>query len=194
MSMTRKNAGVEKMVLAAILTALVIVLQLAGQFIRFGIFSVSLVLVPIVLGAALCGVGVSTWLGFVFGMVVLFQPDTQAFMSISVFGTVLTVLVKGALCGLVAGLVYAALAKKNRYFATVCAAVVCPLVNTGIFLLGTVVFFLDTVASWGVAAGFASTFEYVVIGFVGVNFLAELVFNIVLSPVVVRLLNIRKRA
>ncbi|MBR6530560.1 MAG: ECF transporter S component [Clostridia bacterium] len=194
MSMTRKNAGVEKMVLAAILTALVIVLQLAGQFIRFGIFSVSLVLVPIVLGAALCGVGVSTWLGFVFGMVVLFQPDTQAFMSISVFGTVLTVLVKGALCGLVAGLVYAALAKKNRYFATVCAAVVCPLVNTGIFLLGTVVFFLDTVASWGVDAGFSSTFEYVVVGFVGVNFLAELVFNIVLSPVVVRLLNIRKRA
>ena len=43
------------MVMCAILIALVVVLQSMGSFIRLGPFSVSLVLVPIVIGAAVCG-------------------------------------------------------------------------------------------------------------------------------------------
>lgn len=188
----RKNFNVEKMVLGAILTALVIVLQLTGQFIRFGPFSISLVLVPIVLGAALCGPLTASFLGGVFGMVVLFQPDTAAFMGISVFGTIVTVLLKGILCGLAAGLVYRVFAKKNVYLATVFAAIACPLVNTGIFLLGCLVFFLETVSGWGVAGGFVSTAEYLLVGMVGLNFVVELTFNVVLAPVIVRLLKLRK--
>ena len=57
----------------ALLTAIVVVLQLLGSFIRFGTFSISLVLVPIVVGAALYGAWAGCWLGFVFGLV-LFQP------------------------------------------------------------------------------------------------------------------------
>ena len=52
------------MVLAAILTAIVIVLQFLGAFIKLGPFSVSAVLVPIVIGAATCGVGIGAWLFF----------------------------------------------------------------------------------------------------------------------------------
>ena len=53
-----KNKGkinTQKLVITAILTALVIVLQFMGSFIRFGMFSISLVLIPIVIGSALCG-------------------------------------------------------------------------------------------------------------------------------------------
>ncbi|MBQ2252804.1 MAG: ECF transporter S component [Clostridia bacterium] len=189
----RNNQSVKKMVLGAILCALVIVLQLMGQFIHFGPFSISLVLLPIVLGAALCGPLTAAFLGGVFGMVVLFQPDTAAFMGISVFGTVVTVLVKGILCGLAAGLVYRVFAKKNVYLATLLAAIVCPVVNTGVFLLGCLVFFLETISSWGVAGGFVSTAEYLLVGMVGLNFVVELAFNVVLTPVIVRLLNLRKR-
>lgn len=39
----------QKLTLLALLTAIVVVLQLLGSFIRFGGFSISLVLVPIVL-------------------------------------------------------------------------------------------------------------------------------------------------
>jgi thiamine transporter ThiT len=49
-----RRESTKKLVLGAVLTALVIVLQLLGAFIRFGPFSISLVLVPIVIGAALC--------------------------------------------------------------------------------------------------------------------------------------------
>ncbi len=182
----------EKLVLAAVMTALVVVLQLMGQFIHLGPFSISLVLVPIVIGAAVCGPKIGAWLGFVFGVVVLFT-DAAAFLAISVPGTIVTVLLKGAVSGLAAGLVYQLLAKKSPLVAVIAAAIICPVVNTGIFLLGCVLFFFETIQGWGVAAGFTNVASYMFLGLVGGNFLVELAANIVLSPVIERILNIRNQ-
>ena len=187
--------SVASLTLGAILTALVIVLQLLGTFVRFGPFQISLVLIPIVIGAACCGKYIGAWLGFVFGMVVLLNGDAAAFYAINIPGTIITVLLKGILCGLCAGLVYNLLEKKNRYLAVFAAAIVCPVVNTGIFYAGCFAFFLDTIKEWAIAEGYGSNFiMYMIIVLAGGNFLVELSSNIVLSPVVVRLLNIRKKA
>lgn len=188
----RKGIPTKNIALGAILTALVIVLQLLGQFIKFGPASISLVLIPIVIGAAVCGPKISTWLGFVFGVVVIFT-DGMAFMAIHAVGTIVTVLIKGALCGLASGLVYKLFEKKNVYLAVILSAIVCPIVNTGVFLLGCYLFFFDTIKEWGLSAGFTNVGEYMIIGLVGINFLLELAVNVVLSPIIVRLINIRKR-
>ena len=182
------------MVLGAILTALVVVLQLAGSFIRLGPlpFAISLVLIPIVIGAATCGPAVSAWLGTVFGVVVL-MTDAAAFLAVDPVGTVITVLLKGFACGLAAGLVYNLIEKKNRYLAVVAAAIACPVVNTGIFLLGCVLFFFKTIEAWGLGEGYGNAVEYMFFGLAGFNFIFELAVNIVLTPVVVRLLNMRKK-
>lgn len=183
----------QKLVLGAILTALVVVLQLLGSFIRFGPFSISLVLVPIVIGAALCGYKIGAWLGFAFGLTVLLSGDSAAFMAIDVFGTVVTVLVKGTACGLAAGLVYKLLEKHNRYLAVMAAAVVCPAVNTGVFLLGCVVFFLETIKQWGLANGFTNVAGYMFLGLAGGNFLFELATNIILAPVILRVISFKNK-
>lgn len=183
----------ETMVLGAILTALVVVLQYLGQFIRLGPFSISLVLLPIVIGAATCGVKIGAWLGLVFGAVVFMTGDAAPFLAINVPGTVVTVLLKGILCGLVAGLAYKAVEKKSRYAAVVVAALICPIVNTGVFLLGCVLFFFKTIEEWGLAEGYGTAVQYMFLGLAGGNFIVELIINIVLSPVAVRLLNIRKK-
>lgn len=188
-----RKANTQKLVLGAIFTALVIILQLMGSFIRFGPFSISLVLVPIVLGAALCGIGIGTWLGFVFGMAVLLSGDAAAFLAISVPGTIVTVLLKGTACGLAAGIAYKLVEKFNRYVAVIAAAIVCPVVNTGVFLLGCLVFFMETITEWGASAGFNGTLQYMILGLVGGNFIFELISNVVLSPVVVRILNFNKK-
>lgn len=182
---TRQLAGL------AIFTAIVVVLQLLGTFIRFGTFSVSLVLVPIVIGAALFGAKAGAWLGFVFGLVTLL--DSGAFLPISVFGTVVTCVLKGTAAGWCAGLVYRALARHGETLATIAAAIVCPVVNTGLFLLGCTVFFLPTISGWASAAGFENVGTYMVVGFVGLNFLFEVIVNAVLSPVIVRLIRLAKR-
>ena len=192
--MTNKNTSIQTLTLGASLTALVIVLQLMGSFIRFGPFSVSLVLVPIVIGAAVCGPYIGAWLGFVFGVAVLLSGDATVFLAVSVPGTIITVLLKGLLCGLCAGVTYRLLAKRNVFVAVLAAAFVCPLVNTGVFLLGCLVFFMETVSAWAVGLGFGNNVAaYMFLGLAGGNFLFELSANLLLSPTIVKLLHLTKR-
>lgn len=181
----------------ALLTAVVVILQFLGAFVRFGPFSISLVLIPIVVGAALYGPLAGAWFGFVFGMVVLLSGDAAAFLVINPMGTILVVLLKGMLAGLCAGFVYKALSRSETKLrgvdlAVAAAAVVAPVVNTGIFLLGCLLFFMPTIREWAAAMGFESAGAYMILGLVGGNFLFELLFNIILSPVIVRLIHIVK--
>ena len=189
----KRKQQTEKLVLGAIFTALVIILQFMGSFIKFGVFSISLVLVPIVLGAALCGKEIGAWLGFVFGAIVLWSGDAAPFMAIDAVGTVATVMLKGTACGFAAGSVYKALEKYNRYVAVIAAAIICPIVNTGIFLLGCLIFFFAAITEWGELAGFNNPVVYMFLGLAGVNFLLELVTNVILSPVIVRVLSVIKK-
>ena len=184
---TRELTGI------AIFTAIVIVLQLLGSFIRFGPFSISLVLIPIVVGAAMYGTAAGAWLGFIFGLVVLLSGDAAAFLGVNALGTIITVIAKGTLAGLCAGLVFRALVKTNTYVAVIVSAVVCPVVNTGVFLLGCLLFFMETINGWAAAAGFASAGTYMIVGLVGLNFVFELLVNVILSPVIVRIISIGKK-
>lgn len=188
------NTKTKNMVGVALFTAIVVVLQLLAVGLRaLGLFSISLVLVPIVVGAAVYGWKAGAWLGFAFGAAVLLSGDAAAFLAVDVVGTVVTVLAKGAACGLVAGLVYKLLEKFGRMPAVIAAAILCPMVNTGVFLLGCVVFFMDTITAWGEAAGFANVGAYMIFGLTGINFLIELGVNLVLAPVITRLIRVGKK-
>jgi len=220
------NNKVERIVGVGLFTAIVLVLQFLGGGIRFGVFSISLVLLPIVVGAAVYGWQAGAWLGFVFGVAVLASGDAAAFMVIDPLGTVLTVLVKGTAAGLCSGLAYKFvlqllnkrtknrmpviksqygigecceegvfkyISRNNRYLAVVIAAVICPIVNTGVFLIGCKLFFYETIAQWGTAAGFANAASYMFLGLAGTNFLIELATNLFLSPIIVRLISIAKK-
>lgn len=174
-----------------LLTAIVVVLQAMAVGIRFGVFNITLVLIPIIVGAALYGYWAGAWLGFVFGVVVLLT-DAGAFLAVSIPGTIITCILKGACAGLVAGYLYGVLEKKNVTLAVFVAAVVAPVVNTGIFLVGCRLFFYDTIKEWAAGAGFASAGAFMIGGLVGVNFIVELVINLVLSMAIVRIVQIGK--
>ena len=60
--MKKTKERIYKLVLLALLTALVVVLQLLGSFIHIGMFSISLVLIPIVVGAVIAGPLGGAWL------------------------------------------------------------------------------------------------------------------------------------
>ena len=189
--MAEKKFSTRKLTGLAILTALVVILQflpVKGPF-----FLITLTLVPIVIGSALYGAFSGAWLGFIFGVTVLLSGDAAAFLTINIPGTIATVLVKGTLAGLAAGLVYKLASKVNRYFGVICAALVAPVVNTGIFLLGCRLFFMDTVNGWAAASGYENVGAYMILSLVGINFLIELGVNMVCSPIILRLINIRKK-
>lgn len=187
------NTKTKNMVGVGLFTAIVVVLQFLGGGIRFGIFSITLVLVPIVVGSAVYGWKAGMLLGFAFGAAVLISGDAAAFMAFDPLATVAVVLGKGMACGLVAGALYALLEKLNRTLAVFAAAVICPVVNTGIFLLSCQFIFLEKVTEWAALYGYEDATSYMFLGLAGINFLIELTVNIILGPVIVRLIRIGKK-
>ena len=90
--------------LLALLTALVAILSYMGGFVKIGsLASISLTLIPVVLGAALCGPWSGAWLGGVAGAVFFITPDAAFWFGLSIPGTVITVMIKGIASGLFAG-------------------------------------------------------------------------------------------
>lgn len=187
------RSSTKRMVGVALFSALVVILQLLGSFIRFGPFSISLVAMPIVVGSAVYGAGAGAWLGLIFGVTVLLSGDAAAFMAASVGGTIITVLLKGILCGVTAGLVYQLLVQKQDTVAAVVSAIVCPVVNTGTFLIGCFLFFIPILTEWATGMGFENVGRYMIFGLVGGNFLVELVTNVLLCPVIIRLIKYGKK-
>lgn len=192
----RTGLKTEKLVFSAVMTAIVVVLQVMAILTRavLPVFSINLVLIPIVIGAAVGGVGVGAWLGFASGLAVLISGDAAAFLAVNIPGTLIVVLLKGLASGVAAAFVFKLFEKKNRYFAVILAAIACPVANTGVFVIGSFVFFLDTIKVWGAGLGYENAFLYVILGMVGINFLIELAVNVILSPTVMKLISIRKKA
>ncbi|MGI6279858.1 MAG: ECF transporter S component [Acutalibacteraceae bacterium] len=176
-----------KAAVLGLFTAIVVVLQMMSYFIKIGTFNLSLVLIPIVLAAVMYGPKYAGILGGVFGAVVAVATitglDAGAFIlfSASPVVTVLLCFVKGIAAGVVAGLIARPLVDKNLYLAVILAAVAAPVVNTGIFIVAMFLFFREILAEW--AAG-ADLLYFAIFGLVGINFLIELLVNVVLSPVV----------
>ncbi len=169
----------------AIFSAIIVVLQIISTFVKFGPFSITLALAPIIIGAAIYGTQAGAILGFVFSAVVVITGILgwdggfiMLLMGISPVGLLITALGKGTLAGWVSGLCYKLVSKKNELAAVICAGIVCPLVNTGFFVVGMLVFFAETFAEM---AGGQNIVSYVIFGLAGINFLVELIVNLVLS-------------
>lgn len=189
--MSEKKSRSTKIAVLGIFTAVTVVLQLLSYTVKIGTFNLSLVLIPIVVTACLYGVGYSTYLGAVFGVVTVIGCITgldsggYILFSASPLLTVLTCMLKSTVCGLACGAAANALKNSNGILRVVIPAVVAPVVNTGIFVIMMFAAFGDILNSW---AGGTNVVLYVLTGLIGVNFLIELAVNAVLSPAVFRVI------
>lgn len=191
------NQKVKRMTVTALLIALIVVLQLLGYVLpRLGPFGLSFVLIPLVIGAAYLGPGGGAILGGAFGVIVCIcsyngmDMGGQMVWQASPLLCILVVMTKGIAAGAGAGAVYRWLAPKNSYVAMVFAAGICPVLNTGLFLIGMRLFFFDILDAW---AGGSNILGYVLTGIVVANFVPEFVINLAFSPAGQRILSIVKR-
>lgn len=181
-----KTSKIKRMAGIALLMAMVVVMQFISASIPpVSGFSISLVLIPIVLGAALFGPKAGALLGATFGVVVIINCITGAdaggqmvFQANPVL-CILVVLGKGILAGLASGGVYHLVKRKNGYIAMFLAAMVCPVVNTGTFVLCMLTFFKEVLSAW---AGGGDILAYIFSGLLLLNFVPELIINVVFSP------------
>lgn len=175
----------KKTVMLSLLSATVAVLTVLGNFVRFGPFPITLALCPIIVGAAIYGPSAGAILGGVFGLAVfvtgLFGWDGGAVMMLMSANPLALVLVcfgKAIAAGWCAGLVYKAFSEKQLKVGVVAAGIVCPVVNTGIFVVAMLLFFRSTLQSW---AGGKDIVTYILFGMTGINFLVELGVNMILA-------------
>ena len=191
------NPKVRRMTGIALLMALVVVMQfISGIIPPVAGFPISLVLVPIVLGSAMYGISGGAILGAVFGIIVYINcvngmdPGGAMVFQASPVLCFLVVMGKGILAGVAAGAVYKLLKNRNGYLAMLLAAIVCPVVNTGTFIVCMLLFFKDILAAWANGGDIAA---YILSGLILVNFVPELIINVVFSPVLQRVYHIINR-
>lgn len=182
----------------AILSALIVVLQLMSYGVKIGPFGLSLVLIPIVIGGALFGIRSGAILGGVFGVVVVlccvFGLDVGGNMlwSINPLLTALICVGKGVAAGVAGAAVSKVFQKVNKPTVGVfLSAITVPLVNTGLFLTMLSLCFYDTLVQW--AAG-QNVVYYVLTGIILVNFVPELLLNVILAPVAQRVIAAVRRS
>lgn len=188
----------------AMLIALIAVLQiLATVFSKVVALpvSITLTLVPIVVGAVLFGPVAGAILGFAFGAITLilgltgFDPVTLQSFQFSGVGTFFIVLLKGTAAGAVAGAIAIPFKKKGKiYPAVFMAAILAPITNTFIYILGMMTIFQGTWAGQAEEYGGMFVMALIVIGMALVNFVIEMIINIVLAPSAVRIIEAVKKS
>ncbi len=189
----KQHEKIYRMVLIAILAALVVVFQTLSNFIKVGPIAITLTLIPVVLGGCLLGKKWGTALGFLFGIAVtvftVTGVDSGAYILFTV-NPVLTVflcLVKGSAAGFVSALIYRILLKKNQTLAVVCAAMIAPIVNTGLFVIAMLAFYTDTLTAW---ANGQNVMVYIITGLAGWNFVFEFAASAIISPAIASVIRI----
>lgn len=198
MNHSSTHAQTLRLVQIALLTALMLLLQLALGSLRIGPVTLSFSLVPLVIAAVFIGPGAGALLGLVSGVVTFVQVLTAAdpfYTLLIATNPLLTALIcisKTTLAGLLAGLCYRAICKVSKYRAlnVILPAVVCPVVNTGIFCIGMYFGFGSALQGSEVfgAAASAGLVSFILIGLAGVNFLYEVLSNVVVCPIVAKAL------
>lgn len=190
--MKLNSLKIKRMVGLSSLAAIVVVLQLFSNYVQLGPVSITLALIPIVVGAIIYGPKGGFVLGLIHGAIVCTAPATIGlFMPVTVFGTIIVCLLKSSIAGLVSGYLYLLLKDKNIIVAATLASIIVPIVNTGLFTVACFTIFNPLITGLANEANknFAS---YFFLSFIGYNFLIEFFVNSVLSPVVIRIIDLYK--
>jgi uncharacterized membrane protein len=182
--MNKNTKRIRNLVLLAILAALIVGLQFIGG-ISIGPFSITLTLIPIVVGAILLGPVFGAVLGLVFGLIVSIfsitgrDPGGQMVFAASPVIAWALCLLKGAAAGFLPAVVYRAV--KQKTLAAYLASMTAPVANTGIFIVGMLLFFRPLLETW---AGGQNALVYAITGLAGINFLIEFAVAVLFAPAV----------
>ncbi len=190
----------KKLTYFAVLTAFTVVLQLIGNTVRIGAVTLNFSLIPIVLSAILLGVWYGAGLGAITGLIILLHGGilgADGFTNV-LFATdpviiTLVCIVKTAAAGAISALLFKWLKRYNGLAATIVAAGIVPIINSGIFILGMLCI-IPSLRNAGFIAEGANAFAVIVIGFVGLNFVFEFAVNVIVAPALYRVINIVDRS
>lgn len=160
----------------ALLIALTVVFTLISNYVQIlpGV-AINLSLVTIALAAILYGWKSGFLVGCVNGGIVMI--GASIFFSVNPIATPFICLLKSGLAGVVCALLFKLISKKNEYVAVFASSLMVPLINTGLFMLSTYLFFPKEFF-----------FAYCIPSVW--NFILEIVLSVLLAPAVYYILKV----
>ena len=185
---------IHAMSLASILTALIVLMTFTPiGYIKTGGLEITLLVVPVVIGAILLGPLGGAYLGLVFGLTSFLQCVSglsvfgATLLSINPFFCFLVCVPTRTLMGFLVGVIFKALLKvfKHDIFAHIIASVSGALLNTLFFMTVLILCFYNTSYIQGFVdfLNVTNPFTFVIL-FVGINGLVEALINFVIGAFV----------
>lgn len=174
-----------RLTVTAMLTALIVIMAFTPiGFLRIGPLELTLIMVPVIIGAVTQGAAASAFLGAVFGIVSFIQCFTGSvlgaiLLSESGVKTFIVCFVPRLLTGLLCGLIFSLCAKhdKKKGWSYLVAGISGSLLNTVLFLGTLALLFMNTTFTAEQAAslgGISDILNLVVITATGINAPVEL--------------------
>lgn len=196
----KKKNNVKGLVGIASLSSLVVILQLMSNYIQIGTVSITLALIPLVMGAIIYGPGVGFFLGALMGALIITAPSTSLFLGFNVWATIILCILKTGLAGAIVGFAYKGIIRlkflKQYKFpvAIIVSSLLAPIINTSIFIFGTAIMFQGLSIDGNIlvpsTGGFGEAFTAAVGFVVLTNFVIEFCVEVILSPSLVYLAKI----
>lgn len=178
----KNRLKIKRIVGVAILSALAVVLQLIANYMPSGSpVNLNLALLVITIAGVVYGPFSGAIVGTIVGFVIIFAPSTSAFIGHNAFMTVVLCLLKTGLAGMCAGFLFKLIKRWSVPGGIVSASLIVPIVNTGLFLIGAMIFFLPV---YGDEIGTLIKLTLTI------NFLIEFIMCAVLSPTLIYLVKI----
>ncbi len=179
---TITNKQTLKMVQLALFTAIILLMAFTSLgYIRTPGLEITMIVVPVTVGAVILGPTAGAILGGVFGLTSFIQcfgmsPFGAALLGISPIGTLVLCLIPRILMGWLAGLIFQGMKKwgKVNMLSHAVANLAGPLLNTLFFMTALTLIFYNTEYIQGFVAGLGAVnpLEFVLL-FVGINGLIE---------------------
>lgn len=193
---TKSNLRTLKMVQLALLTAIILLLAFTPLgYIKLSVgLSITLVGVPVIVGAITLGPTGGAILGGIFGLTSFAQafglePFGTALFGINPIGTFITCMIPRILMGWLTALIFIGLKKvdKTKVMSYVVTSLAGSLLNTVLFMTSLMIFFYRTSIIQEMAAGFnVSNVFALVIAMVGVNAVAEIIAGGILGTAIAK--------
>lgn len=195
--MANTNKSTKYMVQLALMIAVILLMAFTPLgYIRTPGLSVTLLTIPVAVGAILLGPLGGLVCGAAFGLTSFYQCFVSGSFGTVLLGinpaatfvtTVITRALEGLLCGLIFNMVHRLAV--TRRFSWYIASLACPLLNTVLFMSSLVIFFYNTDYIQGIVStlGVNNAFAFV-LAFVGVQGLIEAVICFIIASAVSRTL------
>lgn len=186
------------MVELALMIAVILLMSFTPLgYLKTPVLSVTLLTIPVAVGAILLGPVGGAVCGLTFGLTSFYQAlsggsaFTATLLGINPFLTLITTVVPRTLEGLLTGLIFTGLHKlaKTQKISYYAASLACPVLNTILFMSALVIFFYNSDYIQGLAANAGTTnpFAFVAV-FVGTQGVIEAVICFLIASIVSRTL------